>query len=263
MYHKIQLKTNYSNYSSRKSSSEIDTIIIHYTQLGFKDSHRILTKSGKVSSHFLISEKGEIHQLVPLNFKAWHAGESFWNGKNDINQNSIGIEIVNKGMELKFLKNKVHISSTQSFSNNVYFSLAKLIDTLKNMYPKIQDKNIIGHSDVTAKTLRKIDPGIAFDWRFLNILGHGIYYVMDKSISNDIVLNLGNKGTDVKLLQKKLEKIGYEVEINGVFDRTLANIILAFHLHYMQHIITVNNQTNYGIWDIYSNKLLDRIINYY
>ena len=54
MYHKNTINTKYSNYSLRKPGIEVDTIVIHYTQLGFKESHKVLTQSGKVSSHFLI-----------------------------------------------------------------------------------------------------------------------------------------------------------------------------------------------------------------
>ncbi|MSO14373.1 N-acetylmuramoyl-L-alanine amidase [Rickettsiales endosymbiont of Trichoplax sp. H2] len=260
MYHKIKLNTKYSNYSKRKFGSEINTIIIHYTELGFKDSYNILTKSGKVSSHFLISEKGDIHQLVPLEFKAWHAGESFWSGKNDINQYSIGIEIVNKGMKLKFLNNKVQVLNINTFSNNTYFALAKLICELKKMYPKIQDKNIIGHSDITARNLRKIDPGISFDWKFLNILGHGIYHEIEKRDNNKIIFKLGDKGQNIELLQNKLQKLGYEINYNGLFDKHLANVIFAFNLHYLQHINITTNQINYGIWDIHSEKVLEKVM---
>ena len=54
-------------------------------------------KKNKVSSHFLISKKGEIFYLVDLKKRAWHAGVSGWKGYDDINSRSIGIEIVNSG----------------------------------------------------------------------------------------------------------------------------------------------------------------------
>ena len=142
----------------------------------------------------------------------------------------------------------------------MYFALAKLIDTLKNMYPKIQDQNIIGHSDITAKNLRKIDPGITFDWRFLNILGHGIYHEIEKSDNNKIIFKLGDKGQNIELLQRRLQKFGYEINCNSIFDKHLANILFAFNLHYLQHININNNQMNYGIWDSYSEKMLDKVI---
>jgi N-acetyl-anhydromuramyl-L-alanine amidase AmpD len=265
MYHKSKINTKYSNYSKRNCGIEVDTIVIHYTQLGFKDSYRILTQSGKVSSHFLISEKGEVCQLVPLDYKAWHAGISCWRGKSDVNQNSIGIEIVNWGMELKFLKDNVQVLRVQKFYNAQYFALAKVIDKLKKLYPKITDRNIVGHSDITAKTLRKVDPGIAFDWGFLNLLGHGVYHEVEEGSddNNEVVFKLGDEGKDVKLLQRRLQDIGYEVELNGIFDGNLANAIFAFELHYFQHNIKKSHSIGYGKWyKVFDNlilKLVDSI----
>ncbi len=260
MYHKNTINTKYSNYSLRKPGIEVDTIVIHYTQLGFKESHKVLTQSGKVSSHFLINEKGDVHQLVPLDYKAWHAGISCWRGKADINQNSIGIEIVNWGMELKFLKDNVRVVKVQKFRNAQYFALAKLIDKIRKIYPKITDKNIIGHSDITAKTLRKIDPGVAFDWRFLNILGHGIYHEIEvERDNNEVIYKLEDKGENIKILQTRLRKLGYEVETNGIFDRYLANTIFAFKLHYLQHSIKQNSLIGYGKCYKYLNDLIIKL----
>ena len=258
MYHKNKINTKYSNYSTRKAGIEVDTIVIHYTQLGFKDSHKVLTQSGKVSSHFLINEKGDVHQLVPLDYKAWHAGISCWRGRSDVNQNSIGIEIVNGGMELKFLKNNVHVVKAQKFFNAQYFALAKLIDKLKKLYPEIIDRNIIGHSDITAKTLRKIDPGAAFDWKFLNILGHGIYHEIDES-NNQVMFELGDKGKNIELLQTRLHELGYEMNINGVFDECLANVIFAFNLHYLQYSIKKKKFISYGKWYKYFDDLIIKL----
>ncbi len=260
MYHKNKINTKYSNYSKRNFGVEVDTIVIHYTQLSFKDSNRVLTQSGKVSSHFLISEKGEVCQLVPLDYKAWHAGISCWRGKGDVNQNSIGIEIVNRGMELKFLKDNVQVVKAQKFYNAQYFALAKIIDKLKKLYPKITDKNIIGHSDITAKTLRKIDPGVAFDWRFLNFLGHGIYQEIEEDGDNKVMFKLGDKGKDVELLQRRLQNIGYEVECSGIFDKHLANTIFAFKLHYFQHDIKKRNSISYGKWYRHLDNLILKLI---
>ncbi len=51
----------------------------------------------EVSCHYLITEEGRIIQMVPERLRAWHAGEGNWNGEDDINSSSIGIEIVNPG----------------------------------------------------------------------------------------------------------------------------------------------------------------------
>ena len=125
---------------------------------------------------------------------------------------------------------------------------------------KITDKNIIGHSDITAKTLRKIDPGVAFDWRFLNILGHGIYHEIEvERDNNEVIYKLGDKGENIKILQTRLRKLGYELETNEIFDRYLANTIFAFKLHYLQHSIKQNSLIGYGKCYKYLNDLIIKL----
>lgn len=75
-------------------------IVLHDTASGLNDSSPIdwLTdKRSKVSAHVVIGRDGKITQLVPFNVKAWHAGESIWQGRPLLNGFSIGIEIVNPG----------------------------------------------------------------------------------------------------------------------------------------------------------------------
>lgn len=249
------------NYSSRKENTEINTVILHYTALSFKDSYRILTESGKVSSHFLIDEEGVIHQLVPLDKKAWHAGISSWRGKSDINQNSIGIEIVNPGMELKFLQKGIQVINQCDFTDKQYFALSDLIQKIKSSFPKITDSNIIGHSDITAKMMRKVDPGITFDWRFLNKLGHGLYYELEQNCENKILYKFGTQNNKIKELKISFKNFGYEIDINDIFDNQLSNVIFAFQLHYDQHNTKFHKIINNTSWDLYYDKLLSNLMN--
>ena len=94
---KIIYEKHSPNFNDRKSN--IDIIVIHYT--GMKSEQESLEQlcntSSKVSSHFLINYSGDIFSLVEEEKRAWHAGVSFWNGENDINSSSIGIELDNPG----------------------------------------------------------------------------------------------------------------------------------------------------------------------
>ena len=63
--------------------------------------NHLCEKKNKVSSHFLVSKKGEIYYLVDLKKRAWHAGKSYWNGLTDLNSSSIGIEIDNSGHHIQ------------------------------------------------------------------------------------------------------------------------------------------------------------------
>ena len=76
-----------------------DTIVIHYTA-GPSVSSAVNTfkdPSVEASAHVVIDLDGSITQLIPFNKIGWHAGRSSWLDRTDLNNYSIGIEIVNAG----------------------------------------------------------------------------------------------------------------------------------------------------------------------
>lgn len=99
----------------------------------------------QVSAHFFIRRDGETIQFVPCEKRAWHAGESCWQGRSRCNDFSIGIELEG--------------SDTMPFTDTQYEALAVLTRALQKTYP-ITD--IVGHSDIAPA--RKTDPGPCFDW---------------------------------------------------------------------------------------------------
>ena len=102
----------------------------------------------KVSSHLLIKRKGNIIQFVPFNLRAWHAGQSCYNNRENFNDFSIGIELEG--------------TSDSKFTKEQYESLNEVIMALKSLYTNIVNENILGHSDISPG--RKKDPGDLFDW---------------------------------------------------------------------------------------------------
>ena len=109
----------------------------------------------RVSSHFLIRRDGETIQFVPCEKRAWHAGESCWQGRRSCNDYSIGIELEG--------------SDSVPFADVQYAVLAALTRALQKKYP-ITD--IAGHSDIAPG--RKTDPGPCFDWaRYRALLSEG------------------------------------------------------------------------------------------
>ena len=104
----------------------------------------------KVSAHFLIERTGILKQFVSTEDRAWHAGESSFNGKDNCNDFSIGIEL--EGTE------------DSEFEEVQYSSLIKLTQTLMKKYPKINKDRIVGHSFIAPG--RKFDPGKFFDWEY-------------------------------------------------------------------------------------------------
>ena len=144
------------NFDKRPKGTKINSIIIHYT--GMKTFHeayeRLCDKNSKVSSHYLIGRDGRIINLVDEKNRAWHAGISHWKGVNNLNNNSIGIELENPGHEFGYI----------SFSKKQMSSLVLLCKKIKNKY-NIKADWVLGHSDVS--TNRKLDPGEKFDWNLI------------------------------------------------------------------------------------------------
>lgn len=101
----------------------------------------------RVSAHCLIRRDGEIIQYVPFNKRAWHAGQSNYQGREKCNDFSIGIELEGTDYE--------------AFTEAQYIALAKLTKLLITEFPQIE-QNITGHSDIAPH--RKTDPGPYFDW---------------------------------------------------------------------------------------------------
>ena len=88
------------NFDKKKRlNKNITTIIIHYTgmQSERESLKRLISPTSKVSCHYLINRSGKIFRMVNEENIAWHAGKSMWKSFKNLNKNSIGIELVNKG----------------------------------------------------------------------------------------------------------------------------------------------------------------------
>jgi len=103
----------------------------------------------QVSSHLLIERSGHLVQFVNLNERAWHAGVSCYQGSENCNDYSIGIEL--EGCD------------DQAYTQQQYQILAQVTRALMAQYPAIDAERIVGHEDIAPG--RKTDPGPAFDWQ--------------------------------------------------------------------------------------------------
>lgn len=109
-----------------------------------------------VSAHLLIRRDGEIVQYVPFDKRAWHAGQSCWQGCDNCNDFSIGIELEG--------------TDSLPYTNVQYEQLAKVVHLLNRHYPLTQHQ-LAGHSDIAPG--RKTDPGESFEWpRLHQLLQH-------------------------------------------------------------------------------------------
>ncbi len=109
----------------------------------------------KVSAHLFITRQGEVVQFVPFTQRAWHAGESNFQGRSQCNDFSIGIELEG--------------TDELPFDERQYVILNKIVQLLAQTYPAITQERIVGHSDIAPG--RKTDPGVAFDWSRIKQLG--------------------------------------------------------------------------------------------
>ena len=155
------------NFGERPSQSQIDLLVIHSISLppgvyGGTEIEALFTnqldwdahpyfaqiRNMQVSSHFVIRRDGFLMQFVSCEKRAWHAGVSHYRGRDNCNDDSIGIEL--EGLE------------GELFASAQYDTLSVLCTELVNHYPIA---HIAGHEDIAPG--RKLDPGAGFDWQLL------------------------------------------------------------------------------------------------
>ena len=213
------------NFNNKKRPlNSIKTIIIHYTgmQSERESIERLSNPRAKVSSHFLINKNGKIYRLVKDNNVAWHAGKSCWGKYKNLNKNSIGIELVNKG----------HKFGYTNFNKKQISSLIKICNILVKKY-KIKKRNIVGHSDIAP--YRKIDPGEKFPWKLLAKKNLGIWHRCETNILRKYRgVKIFKKTDQIKFIQD-LKKIGYCFSsTNKFFYR---KTIKAFQRHHRKELV--------------------------
>tara|TARA_B100000963_G_scaffold348833_1_gene357014 strand:- start:128 stop:847 length:720 start_codon:yes stop_codon:yes gene_type:complete len=216
----LNLIKHYSiNFSVPKRDNKlIKFIIIHYTGMK-KESDaikKLCIQKSKVSSHYFIKNNGDILNLVPDLFEAWHAGKSRWGKYNMLNKYSIGVEIQNPGHDHGYKKFKIKQIS----------SLKKLLKFLIKKY-KINKKNILGHSDIAPS--RKKDPGEKFPWKNLAKNNLISWHNMNEKIIKKYRKEKISPKNESNFI-KNLYKFGY----SRYYKR---DIVKAFQRKFRQHLI--------------------------
>jgi N-acetylmuramoyl-L-alanine amidase len=204
------------NFEERPSDAVIDMLVIHHTEMNsFEEAIDIMLERG-VSSHYLIAENGDVHRIVLEEKKAWHAGPSYWRGRDSLNNYSIGIELDNPG--------------DKPFAAAQMESLIILCKEIVSRH-QIPAYNIVGHSDIAPS--RKVDPSHYFNWQMLADRGIGLY---PKDIPNDntTLAEEGEQGEIVVTMQEMLKSFGYSQEVTGIFDQNTSYVVQAFKRHYNQ-----------------------------
>ena len=201
------------NFNERPTGVPVDILVLHYTGMPTAEGalQRLCDPETKVSAHYTIDEDGTVYRHVAEGKRAWHAGVSYWAGARDINDRSIGIEIVNPGHEF-------------GYRDFPAAQIAALIDLTRGILKRhpIPPKRVLGHSDVAPQ--RKIDPGEKFPWRQLAAKGIGIWPPHPR-------LDM-SRAIQVPAIQRDLVAIGYECPESGVLDEATRAAVSAFQRHF-------------------------------
>ena len=213
------------NYDRKKRAlNSVQILVFHYTgmQSERESIKKLCNPNFKVSSHYLINRRGKIFSLVQNRYVAWHAGKSCWGRHKNLNKNSIGIELVNKGHQFGYT----------SFKKKQISSLVNLCKKLIKKY-KIKKKNVIGHSDIAP--LRKIDPGEKFPWKYLAKNKVGIWHDYEPNLLRKFRRTKVLIPQDKKRFVKNLNKIGYCLSAHNkpFFIKTIS----AFQRHFRKELI--------------------------
>lgn len=187
-----------SSCGPRRDGAVPDIVVIHYTAMTSAQAalDRLCDPEVEVSAHYLISETGQIWQMVPEELRAWHAGAGQWGSVTDVNSRSIGIELANTG--------------DHPFPEPQMAALETLLAGIVQRWT-IPPERVIGHSDMAPE--RKADPGARFDWRRLAM--------QDLAVWPDVrrAAHMGEVGWDAaRILEigKALRAFGYVMPDNDM-----------------------------------------------
>ena len=208
----------------KRKTKEIKFLIFHYT--GMKSEKAAIEKltdiQSQVGANCFIKKNGEIINMVPDHYAAWHAGLSSWKKLKYLNKNSIGIEISNPGHQFGY----------KNFTKNQINSIKKLSLVLIKKY-KIKKNNILGHSDIAPD--RKKDPGERFPWQYLYKSRIGIWHNLDKKK----LFKLRKKklsSNESRSFMKSLKIIGYQS--NNKFTKNKKKILtFAFQRRFRPELV--------------------------
>lgn len=218
------------HFEDRPDTASPSFLILHYTETqNMQDAEDYFVGNkahpggGRVSVHYMIDRDGATVQYVDEDKRAWHAGVSYWNGNDDINSHSIGIELVNPGRKYGYC----------AFTVQQMDALVALCKDILSRHA-ISKFRVLGHSDVAPE--RKEDPGELFDWKMLADAGIGVWpkpEEEDRRVALDYV-------RDENALKEAFVKAGYDP------NASLKSLITAFQRHFYQEAFADQDRSQVG-----------------
>ncbi len=214
-----------ANTEPRREGFRPIILLLHYTGMPSVEAaiHWLSVRESGVSCHYVVSDTGAVTQMVPETLRAWHAGVSHWQGINDINSCSIGIEIHNPG----------HDGGYPDFPDVQMQAVEALCSDIVRRRG-IEPHRVLAHSDVAPR--RKIDPGEKFDWARLALGGVG-HWVAPAPLADGDALTIGMRSDAVLRLQENLQAYGYGTGITGEYDADTRTIVSAFQRHFRPSLV--------------------------
>lgn len=209
-------------HQSTHFNSRIRQIILHYTVTDFERSLKILSgaTTAQVSSHYLINDLPSaerpdyIYQLLPEEKRAWHAGLSRWGKDTNLNNTSIGIEIVNTD------------GNKHPYPDKQIEAVIELLQSLVRRYD-IDPVNVLAHSDIAPT--RKNDPGALFPWQRLYENGIGAWY---DAADVERLRKTVSEVPSIAEIKSDLSAYGYAVAITDKEDDLYRAVVMAFQRHF-------------------------------
>ncbi len=253
----------YQQMPSKNVGERIKLVVIHYTAIDYQKSVHALVDEGGLSSHYLVTDPNDasfdgdnasVIQLVDESRRAWHAGKGQWQGRNHLNDTSIGIEVVNVPhceVSAEYANapgehSRHRLCTYPDYHPQQIEQIITLMQGILDRNPDIEPTSIVGHADIAFS--RKSDPGPRFPWYQLYQAGIGAWY--DAPSLKQHWERFTPALPSVGLIQAALHAYGYGVVETGVADEQTVDALYAFQMHFVQDNVngTIDSETAAGLF---------------
>ncbi|MFC3283717.1 N-acetylmuramoyl-L-alanine amidase [Litchfieldella rifensis] len=227
-------------YSSPSHDSRVRHLVIHYTDTDEVDALATLT-GPHVSTHYVLPphryrSQPRVYQLVDESRRAWHAGASSWKDRPNINDTSIGIEIVNTGPDRPYSEVGRILEADPEAAVEIRWmpyptaQIDALIALARDIIERhdIHPTDVVAHSDIAPT--RKIDPGPAFPWKRLHEAGIGVW--PEEVVVARYRADFATCPPTLGELQHALARWGYPLEVTQEMDAQTHAVLRAFQMRF-------------------------------